>query len=234
MLKSYTELIDKHKGENAFICGAGLSFFDCMSHKDFNKIHDHVVVSVNSSFIAMPWKSGSPDKRYWISNDALVRRWSYWEDLKASNCTKIVRDSWSAYFDEIPDFYQFSPRPTPENEVNENDRGLCYCSSVPSALDLCLQMGCNKIFLLGVDHYFDPAGRSHFWQFLPYDQQPKRNDGRLASHFEQILAFSYNDKAYPALKKLAESWDRQVINCSPLSLVSCFFKMKFEKALSLC
>ena len=230
-LKPYTEFINRHDGETAFICGAGLSFYDCMSHAVFNRIFDHVVVSVNSSFISMPWSEGSPDKRYWISNDALVRRWSYWESLKNAQANKIVRNSWSPYYNEIPDFYQFWPRPTAENVVKSEDKGLCYCSSVPSALDLCLQMGCKTVYLLGVDQYFDKDGNSHFWQKLPRSKQPVRLDRKLASHAEQTYAFVYNNMAFPALANLAKEWNAKVYNCSIESRVKAFDIKSFNQVM---
>lgn len=228
-LPEYTRFIDKHVGETAFVCGAGLSFYEVMHSKNFDKIFDQVVVSVNSSFIAMPWSKGSRDKRFWISNDALVRRWSYWPDVKQAKANKIVRDSWSKYFDEIPDFYQFSPRPTSEGKVNAEDKGLCYCSSVPSAVDLCLQMGCKAIFLLGVDQYFDGLGRSHFWQKLDIEKQPIRTDSRMAGFGEQNYAFKYNNLAFPALKEFASLCNASIYNCSMDSEVKVFEKVEFEQ-----
>lgn len=228
-LPNYTEFIDKHIGETAFVCGAGLSFYDCVKNSDFSKIFNHVVVSINSSFIVMPWDSGSQEKRYWISNDALVRRWSYWSKVKKAKAYRIVRDSWAKYFDEIPDFYQFSPRPTSENIINPEDTGLCYCSSVPSGIDLCLQMGCKKIYLLGVDHYFDKDGKSHFWQKLPLEKQPVRSDNKLASHLEQAYAFSFNDFSFPALNNFAKKCNAKIYNCSMKSKVNCFSKIEFNQ-----
>ena len=232
-LRPYTILENKHVGENAFICGAGPSFLDCINHPFFNKIHSHVVVSVNSSFIAMPWMN-NPDngKRYWLSNDALCRRWSYWHNVKKAKAIKIIRDSWGKYFDEIPDFLYFWPRPTSEGECNPDHKGLAYCSSVPTAIDLCIQMGIKRIFLLGVDHK-QRKGHSHFWQFLARHKQPFRFDGGMAKWGEQTRAFDFNNIAYPALKQLADIKGVEVFNCSPESSVEVFKKITFEEAFNL-
>lgn len=228
-LPSYEEFIGKHKGDTAFVCGAGLSFYNIINHPGFERIHDHVVVSVNSSFVAMrDWDKGDPDKRYWISNDALCRWWDYWIDVKAAKANKIVRDSWKKHFKEIPDFYQFHCRPTPEDTINSEDTGLCYCSSVPSAVDLCIQMGCKNIYILGLDHDFDIEGRSHFWQMLNPKDQPQRIDKKLATHQEQKNAFKYNDLAFSALRQFAIERGVSVVNCNIESKVEAFLKKPFE------
>jgi len=231
-LKPYTEFKNAYVGETAFVCGAGPSFLQCIEHPDFSKIHNHVVVSVNSSIIAMPWQQGEATKRFWISNDALVRIWSYWSYVKSCKANKIVRDSWKRYFEEIPDFYQFWIRPTSEDIINPEDEGLAYCSSVPSAIDLCLQMGCKTIYLLGVDQY-KIGNKTHFWQFWDRKKQPKRIDGKIASFEEQTKAFVYNNLTYPALKKFAEHVNARIYNCNIDSTVNDFNKITFIKALSM-
>jgi hypothetical protein len=89
----------------------------------------------------MPWQTCTPDNLYWVSNDALVRWWDYWQKIKASKATRVVRDSWKKYEKELKDFYYFWPRPTSEGICNPDDEGLAYCSSVPTSIDLCVQMG---------------------------------------------------------------------------------------------
>lgn len=231
-LPSYTEFIGKHEGETAFICGAGTSFLECYKSPRLDEIHDHVVVSVNSSFIAMPWDSGDPDRRFWISNDALCRWWSYWPRVRRAKANRIVRDSWSKYENELGGFHYFWPRPTSENIVNPEDEGLAYCSSIPSGIDLCIQMGVKRIFLLGVDQYMC-GNKSHFWQYLPKNEQPVRMDRGLAPIEHQRRAFSYNNKAYPALKSFADLEGVVIYNCSHQSKVDVFDKISFEEALDL-
>ena len=232
MLESYLRLKGKHTGENAFIIGAGPSLYKELTNKRLdNRINDHVVVAVNSSCIIMDWDQGSSYKRYWISNDALCRRWSYWEGLKKSKCIKVVRDSWERYYKEIPDFLQFSPRPTSEGVINPEDEGLCYCSSVPSAVDLCLQMGCKRVFVLGVDHSV-LKGKTHFWQFFDTKDRPFRFDRGMATLGEQNNAFRYNDLAYPALRGFADRLGAKVYNCNPNSrAIDVFDKIELEEAL---
>jgi hypothetical protein len=229
-LKPYTILKGKHEGETAFVVGAGTSLLECLKTPRWDEIHDHVVVSINSSFIEMAWGSGDPDRRYWISNDALCRWWDYFQQVKKAKANRIVRNSWEKYYKEIPDFLYFWPRPTSEGICKPEDEGLAYCSSVPTGIDLCIQMGVKRIFLLGVDQY-QKDGKSHFWQFYRPGEQPRRIDRRLASWGEQTNAFNYNDIAYPALKKLADVKGVEVFNCNPESRVDAFDKITFEQAL---
>jgi len=244
-LKPYTILKDKHKGETCFIIGAGTSAltFDNASAALQGEVFKHVVISVNSGILLCPWgqphlnpkikvEIGDKNKRYFLSNDALCRRWSWWNYVKGCNATKIVRDSWKEYYSEIPDFLYFWIRPTSEDVVNPRDMGLCYCSSVPTSIDLGIFMGCSKIFLIGVDQYFIGTDKSHFWDFWEKKHRPTRIDRVQALHDQQREAFEYNDLAFPALKKFADSRDVSIFNCNPKSKVDVFPKIKFEDSIS--
>ena len=223
MLESYEKLIDKHVGESVFVIGSGTSLFDL----DLVQIHEHVVISVNSSFIRMPWADGNCDKRYWISNDSAVREWSYWKDVKEGKCIKIIRNSWKKYYDEIPDFLVFSPRKKVDIMVDPNEKALCYSSSVPSAIDLAIQMGCNKIFLLGVDHYFLNQ-KSHFWQLYPKQNQPIPLKTILPPAFMQQYIFDLNKVSYDALRWFADFRKVRIYNCNPLSKIKFFEKINYH------
>jgi len=225
-LSSYTRFINSHVGEVAFIVGAGTSLKDA----DISFIHNHVVFSVNSSILLMPWHRGDSHKRYWVSNDSGVMAWDYWKLVLKSKANKVVRDSWSSLYDKFDttDFYEFKPRPTSEDVVRPNDMGLAYCSSVPSSLDLAIQAGCSRVYLLGVDQYAQ-NGKSHYWQFWPRERQPKRGlSSQPNSMDNQQYAFGYNNKAYPALLDFAMHRNCLVYNCNPISRVDCFEKVNIE------
>lgn len=212
-MKSYEELIGKHEGESVFILGAGPSLWFDMYNPLFTYLHTYgIVMTVNSAVIA------DPGFDYWISNDALCRRWSWWDTVKKGKGKKIVRDSWLKYKNEIKDFYIFKPRPTSEDIVNSDDKGLCYCSSVPSAIDLAIQMGCKKVFLLGVDQCLDERTRyHHFWQFFPKNKRPKQIKPAQANWENQKKVFAYNNMSYKALKKFAEHKKCKIYNISRMS-----------------
>lgn len=237
-IQPYTVLLDKHDGLPAYVFGAGPSLFELHQNGSISQIlhlaERGIVIFVNSAFLICPKDAGSSERYYWISNDALVRQWSYWTEVKKAlaegRMQCVVRDSWKKYEEELAGFMYFWPRPTSESIINPNDEGLSYCSSVPSAIDLALQMGCKTIHLFGVDQY-RKKGKSHFWQFLPQEEQPVRVSGRLAAWAEQTTAFKYNDQAYPALKDFADYKKATIINYSLDSKVVDFEKRSIETLL---
>jgi hypothetical protein len=132
------------------------------------------MLTVNSAILKTNWSAPCNDNtlRGWISNDSLCRKWSYFDKVKKDHCYKIVRDSWLKYESELKDFLFFKPRKTREDVIEENDDGLLYNSSVPSAIDLAIKLGFKEIYLFGIDH-IAIGDRTHFWQFLPKELQPK-------------------------------------------------------------
>jgi len=227
-MKSYKDLLNAHNEETCFIIGSGTSLYEQSSSSCFAKIFDHVVIAVNAGIILCLWQDGEPNKRFWISNDASVRHWSFWPKVKSSKSIKVVRNSWEKYYDEIKDFYFFPPRPGKEDEINENEDGLAYCSSVPSALDLAIQMGCKRIYLLGVDHYL-VGGKIYFWQYWPYLKQPK---GPFTPIKVQNNIYDINFSAFRALDVFAEKRGAKVFNCSKDSRVDAFEKIDFQEAMN--
>lgn len=141
---------------------------------DFLKTNNCHVFTVNSSIIKVKWDTDSDLDlmRVWISNDSLCRKWSYFDKVKNDKCFKVVRDSWMKYKDELDDFIFFNPRKTKEDVIEENDDGLLYNSSIPSAIDLAIKLNFKQIFLFGIDHK-TISDKTHFWQFLEFKNQPK-------------------------------------------------------------
>jgi|TARA_Y100000034_G_scaffold118699_1_gene159643 hypothetical protein len=224
--KSYIEIPnDDIRGKPGFVIGAGHS----LSGINISSIFDHSVFSVNSSIILMPWSSGSSRKRFWVSNDSLCMKWSYWDKVVSSNCNKIVRTSWLKYLNKLDDFYFFHPRRTSEGVIEDDDSGLAYCSSVPTSLDMAIKMGVNPILLLGVDHNFSKNHNgTHFWHNLPKKEMPTAKSGGPPPKTSQYKVFLYNNLAYRALSKFAESRGVKVINCNPASSVNEFEKINFK------
>lgn len=188
--------------------------------------------------MTMPWRGQKllgcnvdPDRCYWISNDALCRRWSWWELVKHSNCTKVVRDSWLKYEDELDGFLYFSPRPTSEGVINSADKGLAYCSSVPSAIDLAIQMGCTSIVLLGVDNGFR-SGYTHFWQFWDKKDHPVASRPAQGPLEQQEKVFKINEMAYEALHHFAREKGVGIVNCSLLTRLREFAYVEFHAFMS--
>lgn len=261
-MKSYEQLIDLHNGQNAFILGAGTSLFKITKDKNYNEIFNHVVVTINSSIIATNWKDGDSYGRYWTSNDVCAMLWSYWQQVVDSNCNKVIRSSWEKHYDSFRPyedlFFEFSPRTgwdgAPQNinellygegckepqtdqekdlAIKEDERALCSISSIPSAIDLAIQMGCKKIFLLGVDHYM-AGGKSHFWDYYhPKDKPRVAIGGYRATHRMQKAMFEENQKTYAALNRFAEKKKAKIYMCNHQSRVKCFDKIDFSEGLNL-
>ena len=152
------------------ITGAGPSLINY----DFRECNNCHCISVNSSIIKHCWSSFEIPGilRAWVSNDSLCRKWSYFDKVLSDNCKKIVRDSWSKYEKELDNFLYFSPRNSREDVFIDEDDGLAYNSSVPTSVDLAIKLGFKKIYLLGIDHH-SVNNKTHFWQFLPANEQPK-------------------------------------------------------------
>jgi hypothetical protein len=236
-IKSYTDLsdfADTNQGAKCFVCGAGPS----LAFVDLSGIHDHVVISVNSSILRMPWdKEGDISRRFWITNDTLCMRWDYfWKTVIRSHCNKIVRTSWRRHDDKLKHhgFRYFAPRETEKSPLSDADGGLCFVSSVPTAIDLALLMGCKQIYLLGVDHRM-VHGNSHFWQFWPKNKWPQRSDKTRNFRPEQshqIAKFEENLQVFESLKELAARKGSEIHNCSSRTTIDVFEFMTLEKALS--
>ena len=129
--------------------------------------------------------------------------------VKRGHGKKVVRDSWLKHKDDVRHFYIFKPRPTSEDVVNPEDKGLCYCSSVPSGIDLALQMGCKNVFVLGLDHV-EYRGKHHFWQYM--DKKPKQLKPAQCSWKKQQEVFDFNIQALDALEKFAEYKNAKIYN----------------------
>ncbi len=223
-MNTYTQLIDKHEGEICFIYGCGPSLYLNIFEDDFNEIVNRGIrIAVNSSVMVKDHFD------YWISNDHLCVNWDWFSMVKKSKCTKIVRDSWEKYTEDIEGFYIFSPRKTSEGEIDFKDDGLSYCSSIPTSVDFSIKCGFKNIFLLGADHCLDnKTGYHHFWQFFPKEDQPRQLKPAQSLWACQKKVFKYNNMAYKALSKFAEYKDCKIYNCNPESKVEVFEKIEFK------
>jgi len=237
-MKNYTELIGKYEGKTAIICGAGPSLYEVyMNKKVWEKINNgnQVIIICNSAILAFDWylDAGNPDMKIWLSNDSLSKKWSWWELVKKANCIKIVRNSWLKYKKELKGFLFFSPRKTSEDIVDFEEQNLCYCSSLPSSLDLSLQLGCKSIFLLGADHSRSKDGKRYFWEYFNKKDQPRQIQPAIPRFEVQARSFKFNNMAYKALKKFAEYKKVNIYNCNPESKVEVFDKITIKELLKI-
>jgi hypothetical protein len=228
------DLKNVHAGSKCFICGAGPS----IGFLKLDEIHKHVVISVNSSILLMSWKNGDTKNRYWVSNDSLCMKWDYfWKYVLRSKCNKIVRTSWYRQDDRLRghNFRYFKPRLSQNPPLSNDGSRLCKVSSVPTAIDLAILMGCKNIYLLGVDHKL-LQGKSHFWQFFSASQMPQRIDKMgvyyVPDVYQQLQTFSENIPVYRSLQELSKRSGSNIYNCSYRSAVDVFEKISLEKALT--
>jgi len=218
-MKNYTELLGKYNVNNIFILGAGPSLYFNMQEPFFKELSKYgLIISVNSAILA-----GEP--HFWISNDSLCMRWSWWKNVKKSKCIKIVRNSWLKYKDDIRDFYIFKPRNTPEDVIDFEEKNLCYPCSVSSAIDLSIQLKCKNIFVLGLDHKLT-EDKHHFWQY--FKNQPRQLKPAQAKWDVQKSVFPIHLKSYKALRGFAEYKNCKIYNCNSDSKVEIFEKIKFK------
>lgn len=232
-IRFWTDLSDLYKIHNkkkCFIVGAGPS----LNNLCLDKIHNDVVISVNSSSMLMPWGHGSSEKRYWVSNDSLCLYWSYFVPYVCeSNCNKIVRTSWKKYDNIISKygFRYFAPR-VKKNIVDPKDNGLFSVSSVPTSIDLAIFMGCNEIYLLGVDHC-TIDGKSHFWQFWDNKKHPTLKTKQYTPSIKQQKhMFNMNINTFKILNEYAKSQSISIKNCSRVSVLDMFEKEDLDHATS--
>lgn len=215
-----------------FVCGAGVS----IGTLDLAGIHEYPVVCVNSSIILMPWEEpGDVLKRFWVSTDALCMQWDYfWNKVIRWEVTRIVRNSWARSAKEFKGVHvnYYTPRRTSSSPKLKDD-GLMAGSSILSAIDLALLMGCKKVFLLGVDHR-NVNGNSHFWQLWPKKERPLR-EGKPGNYIpcqrQQGRVFKSNHRNFDILDAYSKSIGAAIYNCSTISEVKAFEFMSLEDAL---
>lgn len=221
-----------HDGNKCFVCGAGIT----IGIQDLAGIHEYPVICVNSSVILMPWEEpGDERKRFWVSTDALCMQWDYfWNKVMRWEMTRIVRNSWSRNSSELKgsQINYYVPRRM-TGDIKRKDKGLMAGSSILSATDLALLMGCKKVFLLGVDHR-NVNGHSHFWQLWPKKERPRREgkDGNyMPCQRQQGRVFKSNFRNFGVLDRYAKTIGAKIYNCSTVSEVKTFEYMSLEDAL---
>lgn len=232
-MSDLSDMINRCDGDVCYVLGAGPSLHGLK----ISSIWNNTVITVNSSIMLAPWNDKSkvvPDHRYWVSNDSSVMDWSYfWDDVVKKNCNRIIRTSWwpsKAKYDKY-DFRYFRIRDTkkdrPLSQYAES-KGLLGISSVITAIDLAIMLGCKEINLLGVDHGF-VDGKSHFWQFYPNKKQPKRfGSSKPNSQTEQKNVFQKNLECFQLLNEYAKKNKCAIYNCSKESKINIFPFREFK------
>lgn len=226
-MNNYIKLLNKNNGGNVFILGAGPSLFFNMKNPFFKELKKYgKIICVNSSILA----EKNPD--FWMSCDHLCVRWSWFSIVKKAKCFKIVRDSWVKYKDDTKGFYFFSPRVTPEDQIDLEDDGLMYCNSTNAAIDFGIKCDYKNIFILGLDHS-TIEGNDHFWQFFNKKSQPRQLKPAQGQWEQQKSLFPIHLQSYKALNKFSEHKNCKIYNCNLKSKVEVFEKINFRDILKI-
>jgi hypothetical protein len=239
-----SEIEGCNAGSKCFIIGSGPSLIE-QGIPDAVHNKPNVVMTVNASILLVDWSKEDPDRSYgsrvWLSNDSMCLVWDYfWDKVAAWDCDLFVRTSWHKHervLEEIGQYRYFRPRKTElEHPLlpYEEDGGLTWVTSVPTAIDLAILMGCSPIYLMGIDHQMK-EGKSHFWQFWPSSLHPKlHRSGKLYTpeQSHQKRFFQQNIPVFGRLREFAASRGQEIFNCNPESKVSEFPMIPLEEAIA--
>lgn len=211
-----SDLKDIHCGSKAFVLGAGPS----LHYENLSQIWKYPVICTNSSILLTRWtgccEAEEINRRFWTSNDALCMRWSYFEKwVVPAKCFKIVRDSWAKHGKKLTKFGLRFFAPRRSVHIEPDGGGLCAVSSVPTAVDLALHMGCKEIYVLGQDHQ-RMGNINYFWQYWSRSQWPRFNGqiGYIPDKISQNTVYGQNVPIFEELRRYAESLDAKLYNCS--------------------
>lgn len=217
-MKYFTELIPDNT-EHLFILGSGPTLFGNMVTKIWNKVIQHPILAINSSILSVDWREGEIKNRYWFSNDPMCYKWSYMDQVLSYRMNTIISSLWKKrYFtnQENTYFYKCS------DEICDDK--LLSTTSLIAAIDFVIKKQFKNIYLLGCDHCVFKS-RTHFWQFLPENQQPVREDGRSVptqSKHMQSYFFRKSMKKIESLSYYALKNSISIFNCSYISKIRCF------------
>ncbi len=235
------DFVDKHKGEAAFVCGAGPS----LHYVDVEKLKDHVVISVNSSLPKLDFCN------YFVADDIGVKNWDYYVDLLPTlDCISFLyRDKLKKHArhldkNKVVWFHHkwwYSPK-----DKKYNPEGLVFTKGEPiigarttsgTAVHIAYIMGCDPIVLLGCDCCYKNFKR-YYWQF-PGEKKCKRktgekvfcnpNKGKYRGQWVDAHSLHFV-KYWDALAHQAKQQGINIIDASD-SILECLPKMDIEDIL---
>lgn len=241
-MRNLEEYNNKHEGKPCFILGGGCS----VGLEDLTPLKNHVTIGVNSGYIALP------DASFFISDDWAVMHWSFvFRDLKESkNTIALLYESKlnriCSWFGERSVLFRHKKGYELTNYYKHSDPKFHIWearSSVGSAIHVAHIMGCNPIFLMGIDccRY---NGYRYFWQMPTFKNKPYRNDGMKIDTFvrskirkkDQLIE---SDKDLDSIRSYWISLKSplcdkniKIYNVSRISVLDVFPKMELQDALN--
>lgn len=174
-----------HKDRLCIVAGSSPS----LRHINVEKMHAHIVISVNSSILKLP------KAKYFVSDDSAIMSWNYWAEVyKNKDCIKFLyADKFAKLVPTKHDivFYEHRQYATASQnglnyhldnlaiEADSNVPIIGARSSIATAINIAYIMGCNPIVIVGHDCCYEDDKR-YFWQF---DGQPRAvvNNNRFFS-----------------------------------------------------
>lgn len=222
---------NKHKGEIAFLLGAGPS----LHYLDVDLIKDYVCIAVNSGIAKYP----SCD--VFVSDDQDIKSWNYYKTVEKSFCIKFLyKKKFENKCDNLEKTILFEHKSwfSPENKSYNFD-GLKLTKEEPivgarlsmaSALHIAYIMGCDPIVLLGNDCQLKD-GKRYYWQF-PGEQKQYRIKGRKFTHQTQNRGFNKDSfvEYWNYFAEANKDSDVTIIDASD-SCLDCFPKMSIKEIL---
>lgn len=210
---------DKHIGEEAYIIGNGPS----LNQINLDKLQDKVTFGCNCIFVH---KSFYP--KYYSLEDWIC-----------------VRNNFKQINEYNKPEYKFIPKGLPSNYIKGDNvinidfgrykRGACLvnkivnkdiskfywsCTVTNLLIQLAYYMGCNPIYLLGVDHFKSSTNNpvDHFSKYYPVDQ--------VAYTDVDLLEYGYKQ-----VKKLLEEKGYKIYNLTPDTKLDVFEKMDINEVI---
>ena len=172
-MRNLNELKDKHVGQAAFIIGAGPS-----ARHLVNKKLDGVSFAVNSAIAHFT------DAQYFVSDDHDVAGWDYFYNARKLSCKKLFfKDKLLQFKNLFPDAYFYEHNHWTRGKNLENLKCtkdfpvIGARTSTGSAIHLAHIMGCDPIYLIGVDCCMQ-NGKRYYWEFEGIEPC-KRLNGRI-------------------------------------------------------
>lgn len=192
-------LRDKHKGQRAFIVGNGPS----LKVADLEKIHRHGDLSFAFNKIYLIYGESAYRPTYYMVDDFLVAQNNAAEIGALTGYPKLFPDVMLRYIPKTPETFVFSMTfqdgDSPVSHLSEDPRHLYSGATVTySALQMALIMGCNPIYLIGLDFSFS-------------EPPPERRDGNRFTHGDERNHF------HPDYRKPGEVWYRPAQRFAALS-----------------
>lgn len=222
--------VDTHKNQRCFVVGNGPS----LNKIDMSLLKDEITLGSNRVYLGFE-KWGYYFK-YWSIIDELQIKQFYEEYNKKlpDEMVKFVPVQFTDYFTiknicPLNVLYRYEPFPQFSDSPDKLYEGW---SVTYMLLQIAVIMGCNPIYLVGVDYSYKITDKEMVGK--------KWSDKNSQSHFTpdycaadkgvvwNVPQFDKTDAAYKCVSQWAEANDVQIFNATPGSKLDFFPKVKYE------